>query len=228
MEAILLAAGEGIRLRPYTLLTPKPLFTIKGIPLITYHIDRLNNLGIENSKIYCVVNYLKEEISGYLKRFHYGVNIIEQKDKKGTAAAAEAVKDFISEKEILIVYADTYFEDDLKEFIKYDWAIGVAEAEDVSKFGKIISENGYLKEIKEKSEKGKEKIFAGILKVKKEFFEVLDKIKPNEKSGEYYLTDAILIQNSKTPFKVYKLKGFWFDIGNEKNLKAARNRKAYI
>lgn len=222
MIAIILAAGEGIRLRPYTLLTPKPLFTVKGIPLITSHIDKLNNLGIENSKIYCVVDYLKEEIIGYLKRFHDGVNIIEQiKNKKGTAVALESVKN-VEDEEILVIYGDTFFEDSLEEFIKYDWAIAVSEVEDVSRFGKIISENGYLKEIREKSEAGKGEIFAGILKIKKEFFEILKETKPNEKSGEYYLTDAILLQNKKTPFKVYKLKGKWFDIGNEESLRLAR------
>lgn len=78
-------------------------------------------------------------------------------------------KNFIEDEEILIIYGDVFFEDNLKEFIKYDYSIAAYKVEDVSKFGKIISDNGYLKDIKEKSEVGGGEIFAGILKVKKDF-----------------------------------------------------------
>jgi bifunctional UDP-N-acetylglucosamine pyrophosphorylase/glucosamine-1-phosphate N-acetyltransferase len=221
MQAIILAAGEGSRLRPYTQLTPKPLLTVKGIPLLTFHINLLNSLNIPNEKIIVVVSYLKEEIIGYLEKFHKGVNFVEQINKKGTAAAVESAEKFIKE-DFVIIYGDVIFEDDLKEFMKEENAIAVYEVEDVSKFGKIVEENGYLKDIKEKSEKGKGYIFAGILKTKKEFLKEVKKVKKNEKSGEYYLTDAIISFNKIFPFKIYRLKGKWFDIGSEESLVNAR------
>jgi len=222
MQAIILAAGEGVRLRPYTQLVPKPLMTINGIPLLTFHIDKLNSLGIPNEKIIVVVSHLKEEIMGFLNRFHKGVRIVEQGEKKGTAAAVEYAKHLIDENEIVIVYGDTIFEDNLKDFIKEENTIGVYEVEDVSRFGKIVEENGYLKEIKEKSEVGKGYIFAGLVKTKKEFLEEVEKVKQNEKSKEYYLTDAIISFNKEIPFKIYALKGKWFDIGKEESLVEAR------
>jgi bifunctional UDP-N-acetylglucosamine pyrophosphorylase/glucosamine-1-phosphate N-acetyltransferase len=221
MQAIILAAGEGSRLRPYTQLTPKPLLTVKGIPLLTFHINLLNSLNIPNEKIIVVVSYLKEEIIGYLEKFHKGVNFVEQINKKGTAAAVESAEKFIKE-DFIVIYGDVIFEDDLKEFVKEENVIAVYEVEDVSKFGKIIEENGYLKDIKEKSEKGKGYIFAGILKTKKEFLKEVKKVKKNEKSGEYYLTDAIISFNKIFPFKIYRLKGKWFDIGSEESLVNAR------
>jgi NDP-sugar pyrophosphorylase family protein len=118
MQAIILAAGEGVRLRPYTQLIPKPLITINGIPLLTFHIDKLNSLGIPNEKIIVVVSHLKEEITGFLNRFHKGVKVVEQGENKGTAAAVSYGKPLIEENEIVIVYGDTIFEDDLKGFIK--------------------------------------------------------------------------------------------------------------
>ncbi|MCC5994340.1 MAG: nucleotidyltransferase family protein [Candidatus Aenigmarchaeota archaeon] len=222
MQAIILAAGEGIRLRPYTQLIPKPLMTINGIPLLTFHIDKLNSLGISNEKIIVVVSYLKEEIIGFLNRFHKGVKIIEQGEKRGTAAAVTYAKQLIEDNEIVIVYGDTIFEDDLKDFIREENAIGVYEVEDVSRFGKIVVENGYLKRIKEKTETGRGFIFAGLVKTKKEFLEEVDKVKQNEKSEEYYLTDAIVSFNQKYPFKIYPLKGKWSDIGKEESLIEAR------
>jgi glucose-1-phosphate thymidylyltransferase len=169
MQGIILAAGEGIRLRPYTKIIPKPLLTVNGTPLLTFHIDLLNSLGIPNEKIIVVVSYLKDEIIGYLKRFHRGIKIVEQINKKGTAAALESAENFIKE-DFIVTYADTIFEDDLKDFVKEENAIAVYEVEDVSRFGKIIEENGYLKDIKEKSETGKGYIFAGIIKTKKRIF----------------------------------------------------------
>jgi NDP-sugar pyrophosphorylase family protein len=222
MQTIVLAAGEGIRLRPYTQLIPKPVMTINGIPLLTFHIDKLNSLGIPNEKIIVVVSHLKEEIMGFLNRFHKGVKIVEQGEKKGTAAAVEYAKHLIDENEIVIIYGDTIFEDNLKDFIKEENTIGVYEVEDVSRFGKIVEENGYLKEIKEKSEVGKGYIFAGLVKTKKEFLEEVEKVKQNEKSKEYYLTDAIISFNKEIPFKIYALKGKWFDIGKEESLVEAR------
>jgi len=52
--------------------------------------------------------------------------------------------------------------------------------------------------------------------------EEVKKVKENEKSKEYYLTDAIINFNKKFPFKIYKLKGKWYDVGNEENLINAR------
>ena len=222
MQAIILAAGEGVRLRPYTQLIPKPLMTVNGIPLLTFHIDKLNSLGISNEKIIVVISHLREEIAGFLKRFHRETKIVQQGEKKGTAAAVSYAKDLISDNEILIVYGDTIFEDDLKEFIKEENAIGVYEVEDVSRFGKVVAENGYLKEIKEKSGSGKGFIFAGLVKTKKEFLEEVDRVKQNEKSKEYYLTDAIVSFNQKHLFKIYALKGRWFDIGKKESLIEAR------
>ncbi|MEM3630982.1 MAG: sugar phosphate nucleotidyltransferase [Nitrososphaerota archaeon] len=222
MQAIILAAGEGIRLRPYTNLVPKPLFTIKGKTLLTHHIDKLNSLGIDNKNIFVIVKYLKEEIIGFLERYHPGVNYIVQENKYGTASAVKTASKYITDDYILITYADEYFEDTLEEFKKDELIIGVKEVDDVSKYGKIIEENGYLKEIKEKTETGKGKIFVGVIKVTKDFFKILDKIKPNEKTGEYYLTDAILEYNKIKKFRIYTLKGKRSDIGNEEALINAR------
>jgi NDP-sugar pyrophosphorylase family protein len=222
MQAIILAAGEGVRLRPYTQLIPKPLMTINGIPMLTFHIDNLNSLGVPNEKIIIVVLHLKEEIIGFLNRFHKGVKVVEQGEKKGTAAAVSYAKPLIEENEIIIVYGDTIFEDDLKGFIKEENAIAVYEVEDVSRFGKVVVENGYFKEIREKSEIGKGYIFAGLVKTKKKFLEEVEKVKQNEKGKEYYLTDAITSFNREFPFKIYTLRGKWLDIGKEESLIEAR------
>lgn len=62
--ALILAAGRGDRLRPYTKTTPKPLLMVQNKPLITYHIEKLAITGIK--KIIINHAYLGSKIKNYL------------------------------------------------------------------------------------------------------------------------------------------------------------------
>jgi mannose-1-phosphate guanylyltransferase len=60
MQAMLLAAGFGTRLRPYTLVRPKPLFPVCNVPLLHILLDKLVALGCERIVVNC--HYLPEQI----------------------------------------------------------------------------------------------------------------------------------------------------------------------
>lgn len=60
MKAMILAAGEGRRMRPLTLNTPKPLLQVRGVSLIEHHIHRLAEAGVRELVIN--VAYLGEQI----------------------------------------------------------------------------------------------------------------------------------------------------------------------
>ncbi len=64
MKAMILAAGEGRRMRPLTLSTPKPLLQVRGISLIEHHIRRLAEAGVRELVIN--VAYLGEQIRAAL------------------------------------------------------------------------------------------------------------------------------------------------------------------
>ena len=63
MDAIILAAGFGTRLRPHTLETPKPLLKIQGRPILDWTIAALPP---QVTRLIVVTNYLAEQIEAYL------------------------------------------------------------------------------------------------------------------------------------------------------------------
>ena len=67
INVLLLAAGEGTRLRPITENTPKCLVKIGGRPLLEYWLDILNDSSIVD-KIYINVCYLSEQVIDYVKK----------------------------------------------------------------------------------------------------------------------------------------------------------------
>lgn len=72
-QAMILAAGEGTRMRPLTLYTPKPLLEVGGKPLIVWHIDKLIKAGVTD----IVINacYLAQKMVDYFKTHTFDVNI---------------------------------------------------------------------------------------------------------------------------------------------------------
>ncbi len=85
-QAVLLAGGEGKRLRPYTLNVPKPMLPIVHMPLLEYSIRHLKKYGIE--EIYMTTCYLGEKIKDYFQDgSSLGVTItyLEEASPLGTA-----------------------------------------------------------------------------------------------------------------------------------------------
>src|SRR5437667_12722236 len=66
-RAMVLAAGYGLRLRPLTEHTPKPLVPVAGRPMIQYALEKLRAYGVE--EIVINVSYLKDQLAAYLSAF---------------------------------------------------------------------------------------------------------------------------------------------------------------
>jgi NDP-sugar pyrophosphorylase family protein len=82
MRAMILAAGQGTRLRPFTDHIPKPLVRFKGTPLLEIIIQRLLNTGIE--KIVVNVHHMADQVIEFLKSreyYHGRVVISDERDR---------------------------------------------------------------------------------------------------------------------------------------------------
>mgnify|MGYP001280581936 CR=1 FL=1 len=119
MKAILLCAGKGLRLRPYTNNTPKCLMPIKGIPLLEIWLEKLFNAGITEFLIN--THHLSEKVYDYINYSKYkeSIKIVYEQELLGTAGTLLNNISFFDNKDGIFIHADNYMLDDLKNFIKF-------------------------------------------------------------------------------------------------------------
>ena len=92
-QAVILAAGEGQRLRPFTSSKPKVMIPIANKPILRYVIEAVVKNGIR--KIIVVVGYRKDQVMDYFgagENFDAEIDYVEQKQQLGTAHALKQVE----------------------------------------------------------------------------------------------------------------------------------------
>jgi len=114
MKALVLAAGYGKRLRPYTLHTPKPLFPIAGRPLLEHILMRLEEAGCDGALVN--THHLPHRITDFLahRSFRMPVSSIHEPEILGTAGAIRNAASFLDDRPFLVVNADIFTDLDLR------------------------------------------------------------------------------------------------------------------
>lgn len=105
MQAMILAAGYGTRLHPYTEYRPKPLFPLLNIPLLQLTIKRLQCAGFDHIIVNC--HHLKEQIRDLLSDIP-GVIIQEESRILGTGGGLRYAYEKLLDKPLLITNGDIY------------------------------------------------------------------------------------------------------------------------
>ena len=225
MKAVILAAGEGVRLLPITATRPKHMIKIGGKPILEHCLEALKKSGITEVSI--VIHYLGKSIRDYLgdgAKFGLKLDYIEQPSILGTGNAAGMAEPYVDDKFVL-VYGDLLFsEDALKHIIRVfetehpDAAMAVTPVEKPENFGIVELENARkVKRIVEKPALGEvnsKLANAGLYIFSAEIFKTIKKIKSSVR-GEIELTDAIslMIEDKKTVCAAEIPKNDWFDVG---------------
>jgi bifunctional UDP-N-acetylglucosamine pyrophosphorylase/glucosamine-1-phosphate N-acetyltransferase len=239
LKAVILAAGEGVRLQPITSTRPKHLISVGGKPILEHCLNAVRASGIEEAVI--VTRYLGDAIRQYFgdgKRLRMKIEYVEQKETHGTGSALSAAEPLVKE-DFLLVYGDLLFSSNAvknvtelysKEKPAATMAVvpvdrtedyGIVELEDERRVKRIVE--------KPKSEEAPTKLAnAGIYVFSAEIFDKIRETKASER-GELELTDAIglLLKNEKVVLAAKVSRDDWMDIGRPWDLLEA-NRWALM
>jgi len=223
VKAVVLAAGEGTRLKPITLTRPKHLIRVGGKLLLEHCLNALKAVGIEETLI--VIHYMGDAIRTYFgdgKNFGLRISYVEQKEVLGTGNAVSIAEPYVKE-DFVLVYGDLLFSvDALKKVVaihereKPAATMAVVPVEKPENYGIVELENSRVKNIIEKPSRDKAPTNlanAGIYVFSTEIFEKIKKTKASVR-GEWEITDAIsLLLKEKTVLGVEISKDEWLDIG---------------
>ena len=115
MDALLLSAGLGSRLRPYTDNWPKCLMPISGRPLIDYWLVNLKISGFD--RVFVNTHWKHKVVENYLRGNDFGLEIVLLHEPKllGTAGTIRSLNKFRDPGAILLVHADNFCDIDLIE-----------------------------------------------------------------------------------------------------------------
>lgn len=223
-EAVILAGGKGIKLRPYTYEIPKSLLPIKSKPILEYLIEGLKKSEI--SRIILCIGYLGEKIKEYLadgKKF--GVKIIYQQEKSplGTGGALKQVKKLISGSAFLVVYGDILTNFNFSDLITFHLqqqtlaSVALTLVKDPSLFGQIKLYGTKVVNFRKKIDHQKEAslVNTGIYVFEKEIFQYF----PSKKVFD--LDDVLEKLSKENKIAGFVFESQWFDVGTFKNYEMA-------
>ena len=235
MKAVVLAAGEGVRLRPITVTRPKHLIKVGGKSILEHCLEALKLSGV--TEVTIVTHYMGESIRQLLsdgEKFGLKITYIEQAEMLGTGNAVSVVEPYI-EGDFVLAYGDLLFAPEavtdivrLYEAEKPVAVMAVVPVEKPESYGIVeIEKDRIIKRIVEKPTAGKAPsnlANAGLYVFSKDIF---DKIKQTKASirGEWELTDSLslLIKDGKTVLASKIAKSDWLDIGRPWDLLEANS-----
>ncbi|HSV41879.1 MAG TPA: bifunctional sugar-1-phosphate nucleotidylyltransferase/acetyltransferase [Methanomassiliicoccales archaeon] len=219
MKALVLAAGEGTRLRPLTTNIPKPLLTLAGRPYLDHLMGALLEAGIEDVSL--LVGWKSNRI-----KEHYGdgskvglnISYLEQKERMGTAHAIGMAASAMDEDFVCINGDVLLSKDDVEGVVKAHRhgsgiVMGAAQVKNPSRFGVIEEDQGRMLRIIEKpKEPPTDLINAGIFVLGTDIFPFIQNTGRSPR-GEYEFTDTLNMYARKNDVHLYKLRSYWMDVG---------------
>ena len=233
MKAVVLAAGEGTRLRPLTEDKPKAMVEVAGEPLLTHCFDQLLSLGAD--ELIVVVGYLKERIIGHYGDSYEGVPITytHQREQDGLAHALLTVEEHVDD-DFMLILGDNVFRANLADVVnrqredRADAAFLVEEVpmEEASRYG-VCATNKYgeIVEVVEKPDDPPSNlVMTGFYTFTPAIFHACHLVQPSNR-GEYELSDAVdlLIQSGRT-IDAIRMDGWRIDVGYPEDRDLAEER----
>lgn len=229
MKAVILAAGEGIRMRPLTDKTPKPLLKINGKPIIDYILESFPS---EIEEVIIAVKYLGSLVKKHIGIKNRGMRVrYVPGSNKGTAYSFLAAKKYLKNERFLLINGDELTDSvDIANTLKKKLSILVFKPDNPSMCGMAYLRNdGTIAKIIEKPAKTKSKLAVdGVMVLNTDIFDYTPKLY----KGEFYF--STMVSHFAHDHKLFpvKLKRTIININTPDDLiragKILRARRSYV
>lgn len=189
MQVVILAAGEGTRMRPLTATTPKPLVRVAGKTLLDHIFEALPD---EIDEAVIVTRYLGEQIRTYCGSLFHGRRVqYADGSERGTAYSFLAAKPFLRGDRFLFVYGDELpSSDDVQACLAHPASILCFHVDDPWNHGVVtVRQDGSIEGIVEKPREPASTLIAdGVMVLTSKIFSFLpsDPLK-----GEFYFSQMV-------------------------------------
>ncbi|HOI13847.1 MAG TPA: sugar phosphate nucleotidyltransferase [Methanoculleus sp.] len=214
MQCVVLAAGEGKRMRPLTARRPKVMLPIANRPMMEHLVLAAHGAGITD--FIFVVGYFEREIRNHFgDGSNFGVNItyVTQRHQLGTADALRATAGMVTGRFLLLNGDMVLKRDDIGKFCRMDApCMGIHETDHPQDYGVVTVEGNRIIGLEEKSEAPKSNLInAGAYLFEPDIFDLLSGLKISGR-GEFELTDALDSYIREGALRAYPLE-YWLDVG---------------
>ena len=229
MKGIILAGGEGTRLRPLTKITSKQLLPVYDKPMVLYPLETLLRGGVKDILFIIAPDHAGDFLNllGSGKEFGAKFSYEIQDKPEGLAQAFIIGKDFIGDDSVAMILGDNIFEDDFSHAIrnfKSGGHIFAKEVPDPERFGvvKFDKQKRAVKIVEKPKEYLSNYAITGLYIFDNRIVEAAKQVKLSPR-GELEITDLHNWYLEKGELKVDIVKGEWFDAGTFDTLLAVSN-----
>lgn len=218
MQAVIMAAGEGKRMRPLTLDRPKPLISVSGRPILEHILDALPP---EVDEVIIVVGYKGDMIREHLGDSYKGKKIryVHQWMPAGTAHALSVARPFLSGKFLMMNADDIHGAEALAKAIEHPLSILVSEHPRPETMGVVsLKDDGTLASIVEKPKNPVGNLVnTGAMVLDERLFGYEA---PRHETGEYFMVDPMSSLASDFPVMVVE-QPLWIPVGYPEDIDRA-------
>jgi len=224
MKGIVLAGGEGRRLKPLTQNRPKPLLPVAGRPCVDYVLRSLINSGVR--ELVVTTAFMSDAlIKSVSEGLAYDASILYsfEATPAGTAGSVKRVADFI-DGTFVVAMGDVLVDLDVRPLIEFHRrkksvaTIALTEVEDPTEYGIVgLDKSGRIQRFKEKP--SREEAFSNLVNAGIYVLEpdVLDLI-PDDRPSDFSKDVFPLVLAKGMPLHGMRIEGVWVDIGRPKDL----------
>jgi glucose-1-phosphate thymidylyltransferase len=225
MKGIILAGGQGNRLKPLTEVTNKHLLPIYNQPMIMYPLQTLIGAGIRDILVISGPKHagMFLELLGEGDKFDCTLHFRVQEKAEGIAHALGLTRKFVGDENCAVILGDNIFEDDVsKEIRNFDGKQGahifLKEIDDANRFGVAELDGNKVTRIEEKPKQPKTNYaVTGLYLYDPTVFDTIAGLKPSLR-GEYEITDVNNSYIDKDQLTASILKKRWTDAGTFESL----------